>query len=350
VNPEPRRGWTAVLLLAVLLALAALPLLVGPFYVRVALAMCISAGLALSWYVLGGFSAYYSFGHTAFVGIGAFAAGLLQQAWPQQHWAGQLALALAGGAVVCAVLAAAISWPILRLRGHYFTIAMLAVALVCAEVVSAFPALKGSIGLALPNVAPPGVRPERFYFWAALGLLAVTTAVAWTMSRSRLGYGLYAIREDEDAAQMLGVPTTRIKITAFVVSAALTGSYGALYALNLGYITTDSVFRGALSLEMIVNCLVGGMGSIFGPIVGAVAMTALTKLALADMLEYHLAITGLVVVLVVWLAPEGILGSIARWRRNRAGQAPAPAAVAAPAAQRSTAGAAAQVTGSEVTP
>lgn len=313
-----RRPGVSVLLVALAFAaLACLPWILGPFHVRVGLAMCMSAGLALSWYVLGGFSAYYSFGHTAFVGIGAFAAGLLLPLFPQPHWTGQLALSIGGGAAVSAALAAVIAWPILRLRGHYFTIAMLAVALVFAEVVSAFPALKGSIGLSLPNIAPSGVRVERFFFWVALGLLAIAMLVAWIMSRSRLGYGLYAIREDEDAAQMLGVPTTGIKIRAFVISAALTGSFGALYAMNLGYITTDSVFRGALSLEMIVNALVGGMGSIFGPVIGAIAMTALTKLALADMLEYHLAITGLVVMVVIIAAPEGIIGTVERWRRRR---------------------------------
>jgi branched-chain amino acid transport system permease protein len=337
--PGQARGWALlIVLVVVLVAAAALPMFVGPFYVRVAMAMCISAGLALSWYVLGGFAAYYSFGHTAFIGIGAFASGLLQHTWAQQHWLAQLVYSLGSAALACAVLAALISWPILRLRGHYFTIAMLAVALVCAEVVSAFPALKGSIGLSLPNIAPAGVRVERFFFWVSLALLALTVAIAWAMARSRLGYGLYAIREDEDAAQMLGVPTTRIKISAFIVSAALTGSFGALYAMNLGYITTDSFFRGALSLDMIVSSLVGGMGSIFGPLVGAVAMTALTKIVLADMLEYHLAITGLVVIAVVTLAPEGILGSIGRWRRNRAHarsgvQSPAPDGAAEPVAK-----------------
>ena len=312
-----RRPWLALfgLLLAVAV-LACLPYTVGPFYVRVGMAMCISAGLAVSWYILGGFAAYYSFGHTAFVGIGALAAGLFSQMWKPAHWSGQLALGLGSGVIVSALLAAVIAWPILRLRGHYFTIAMLAVALVCAEAASAFPVFKGSIGIALPNLAPPGVRVERFYYWVALGLLALATLVAAAIARSRLGYGLYAIREDEDAAQMLGVPTTRLKVIAFILSAALTGGFGALYALNLGYITTDSVFRGALSLEMIVNSLVGGMGSLFGPIVGAIAMTALTKLALADLLEYHLAITGLVVIVVVIAAPEGILGLYQRWRRR----------------------------------
>jgi branched-chain amino acid transport system permease protein len=233
-------------------------------------------------------------------------------------WFVQLGLGLGAGAVCSALIALVIAWPILRLRGHYFTIAMLAVALVSAEIVSAFGIFQGSIGLSLPNVAPKGMRVERFYYWAALGLLSLTFLVAWLMSRSKLGYGLYAIREDEDAAMMLGVRTTRVKIAAFVVSAFFTGAFGALLAFNLGYITTDSVFRGALSLEMIVNALVGGMGSIFGPIAGAVLMTGLTKIVLADFLEYHLAITGLVIMVVVLLAPEGVLGLL-RNRNSRRG-------------------------------
>jgi len=306
-----------LLLLAATVLLALLPLVLGPFHVRVGLSMFLSAGLALSWYILGGFAAYYSFGHTVFIGIGAFAAALSRDLWVSGHWAGQLLLGVGSAACVSAAVAALIAWPILRLRGHYFTIAMLAVALVCAEAVSAFPVFQGAMGVSLPNIAPPGMRVERFYYWAALALLLVTVVIAMLIARARLGYGLYAVREDEDAAMMLGVPTTRLKITAFIISAALTGSFGALYAFNLGYITTDSVFRGALSLEMIVHALVGGMGSIFGPIIGAVAMTALTKVALADMLEYHLAITGLVVIVVVIAAPEGLIGVVGRWRRNR---------------------------------
>ena len=313
-----RRALPFVLVLVAFAILAWLPYTLRPFHVRVGLAMYLAAGMALSWYILGGFAAYYSFGHTAFVGIGGFAAALLVKGWlPQAHWAAQFALGLGAGLVVPAVLAAVIAWPILRLRGHYFTIAMLAVALVCGEVISAFSVFQGASGLALPNVAPPGVRVERFFYWAALAALAGVMLVAWLMGRSRLGYGLYAIREDEDASQMLGVPTTRIKVAAFIVSAACTGLFGALYAFNLGYITSDSVFRGALSLEMIVNALLGGMGSIFGPVLGAVAMTALTKLALADFLEYHVAITGAVIILIVLVAPDGLIGLAKRWLRRR---------------------------------
>lgn len=311
---------TLLILLAALVLialLATLPFFLKAFYIRVGLSIFLSAGFAVCWWMLAGFTAYYSFGHTAFVGVGAFAAGLALREMPGVTPVLQLGLALIAGLGVAGLIAAVIAWPILRLRGHYFTIAMLAVALVLGEAVSAFPVFGGSAGLALPNLAPMSVRVEAFFYWLALGLLGIVMAIAWAISRSRLGYGLAAIREDEDAAQMLGVPTTRFKAIAFVLSGGLTGALGAIYALNLGYITTDSVFRGSLSLEMIVNSLVGGMGSLLGPVIGAAVMTGITKLLLADLLEYHLAITGVLIVAVVLVAPDGIAGL---WRRRRTGQ------------------------------
>lgn len=302
------------LALLVFAALATLPLFLKAFYIRVGLSIFLSAGFAVCWWLLAGFTAYYSFGHTAFIGVGAFAAALTLRAVAAAAPGLQLAAGLLAGLVTAAVIAAAIAWPILRLRGHYFTIAMLAVALVLGEAVSAFPVFGGSSGLSLPNIAPSGMRVEAFFYWLALALLAIVMAIAWIIARSRLGYGLAAIREDEDAAQMLGVPTTRFKVVAFVLSGGLTGALGAVYALNLGYITTDSVFRGSLSLEMIVNSLVGGMGSLLGPVIGAAIMTGVTKLMLADLLEYHLAITGLLIVAVVLVAPDGVAGL---WRRTR---------------------------------
>ncbi len=308
------RNLLILLAALVLIALAAtLPFFLKAFYIRVGLSIFLSAGFAVCWWMLAGFTAYYSFGHTAFIGVGAFAAALALRGATDAAPAVQLALALVAGLGVAGAIAAVIAWPILRLRGHYFTIAMLAVALVLGEAVSAFPVFGGSAGLSLPNLAPMSVRVEAFFYWLALGLLVVVMAIAWAISRSRLGYGLAAIREDEDAAQMLGVPTTRFKAIAFVLSGGLTGALGAVYALNLGYITTDSVFRGSLSLEMIVNSLVGGMGSLLGPVIGATVMTAVTKLLLADLLEYHLDITGVLIIAVVLVAPDGIAGL---WRRR----------------------------------
>jgi branched-chain amino acid transport system permease protein len=303
------RVWqiTAALLVSAV-ALSAFAPLLSPFHLRLGISVFLSAGMAVSWYILGGFANYYSFGHTAFVGVGAFACGLALERWRPDNWPCTLLLGAAAAMLACAFLAALIAPAILRLRGHYFTIAMLAVALVCGEASSAFPLFRGSIGLSLPDIAPPSVSPELFFYLIALAALALIIIVALVISRSRLGYGLFAIREDEEAAQMLGVPTARTKIMAFVVSSSLTGLMGALYAFNLAYITTDSVFRGSLSLEMIVNCLVGGMSSLFGPVLGAIAMTFITKVLLGGLLEYHLAITGLIVIFIVYFAPGGLLG------------------------------------------
>jgi len=290
------------------IVLAAAPIYLSPFQLRLGLSIFLSAGMAVSWYILGGFANYYSFGHTAFVGVGAFAGALVLAHWHPPHWLGALLLGAGAGMLACALLAAAISLPLLRLRGHYFTIAMLAVALVCGEMASAFPALRGSIGISLPDVVPPMLSPELFFYWSALLALSIILIIAGLMARSRLGYGLFAIREDEDAARMLGVPTTRSKVLAFVVSGTLTGLMGVLYALNLAYITTDSVFRGSLSLDMIVNSLVGGMSSLAGPVLGAVVMTLVTKVLLGGLLEYHLALTGMIIILIVYFAPDGVIG------------------------------------------
>lgn len=311
------RGQQAAVLILLIALLAYLPMVMPPFYVRVAMSIALTAGFAVCWYILGGFAAYFSFGHTAFIGIGAFAAALASQIWRPAHWAAQLGVGLLAATLASAVVAAVIAWPILRLRGHYFTIAMLAVALVCGEMASAVPAFQGAIGLGLPNIAPMSVRIEVFFFWLSLAGLVLAYVTAAAIARSRMGYGLFAIREDEDAAQMLGVPTTRYKVQAFVVSAALTGLLGAVFAWNLGYITTDSVFRGALSLEMIVICLVGGLGSLLGPLFGAIAMMVITKLLLSNMLEFHLAFTGLIIVLIVLYAPDGLIGFIERRRNAR---------------------------------
>ncbi|MGJ7565967.1 branched-chain amino acid ABC transporter permease [Variovorax sp. GB1R11] len=319
-RPEIRLAWWLAAALLMLLALAALPLVLPPFYVRIGTTMLLSGGFAMSWYVLGGFAAYYSFGHTAFIGVGAFAAALALDAWKPTSLAGQLGLASGAAVLACLLLSALVAWPMLRLRGHYFTIAMLAVALVCAEAVNAFPIFKGSMGLSVPNVVPSSVRVDTFFYWLSLLGLVVVATVVFFLGRSRIGYGLAAIREDEDAAQMLGVPTTRLKVLAFVLSASLTGMLGAILALSLGYITTDSVFRGSLSLGMIVSSLVGGMGSIWGPLLGTVVMTSVTELLLHDFLEYQLAMTGAIIIAVVLLAPDGLIGAFARIRRARTAQ------------------------------
>ena len=314
---------------AILLAFA--PLVLPPFYVRVGQLMLYSAGLAVAWTILGGFAGYASFGHAAFIGVGAFAAGLAEQSLPDLPTVLLLPAGMLAGAAACAVLSALVAYPILRLRGTFFAIAMLGVCHVCAELnnnidvlqgckldgVFVILCLQGSLGLNFPPIAPPSWDPAIFFYQLYLATGTAVLLIAWQVRRSRFGAGLLSIREDEDTARMLGVPTERYKRTAFVVSAVLTGVLGVIYAHSLGYITTDSVYRDDTSLSLIVYSLLGGMGTLFGPVIGAGLLVFVTQVILARLLDFHLFATGLLLVLLVLTAPGGVLGLVKSWKLRR---------------------------------
>jgi branched-chain amino acid transport system permease protein len=308
----------AVLLMVACAALLALgPLVLPPFYVRVGQLMLYSAGLGVAWAILGGFAGYASFGHAAFIGVGAFAAGLIESRFPDLAPPLLLALGLVVGGVCCAVLSAAISFPILRLRGTFFAIAMLGVSHVCAELTNNVDFFQGSLGLNFPAVAPASVDPATFFYelYLAAGLLVLL--IAWQIRRSRFGAGLLSIREDEDTARMLGVPTERYKRSAFVISAVLTGLLGVLYGHSLGYITTESVYRDDTNLSLIVYSLLGGMGTLFGPVIGAFMLVFITQVVLGRLLDFHLFATGLLLVILVLAAPGGVLGLVRSFSLRR---------------------------------
>jgi branched-chain amino acid transport system permease protein len=315
----------AVLLMVACAALLALgPLVLPPFYVRVGQLMLYSAGLAVAWAILGGFAGYASFGHAAFIGVGAFAAGLVEARFSGVSPPLLLLLGLVVGGVCCAVLSAAISYPILRLRGTFFAIAMLGVSHVCAELNNNVDFFEGSLGLNFPAVAPKDIEPATFFYWLYLLAGLVVLLIAWQIRRSRFGAGLLSIREDEDTARMLGVPTERYKRMAFVISAVLTGQLGVIYAHSLGYITTDSVYRDDTNLSLIVYSLLGGMGTLFGPVIGAFMLVFITQVILGRLLDFHLFATGLLLVILVLAAPGGVLGLVRTWQlRRRPAVAPA---------------------------
>ena len=315
-RPVNRPVLIALIVLGMALLLAAGPLFLPPFYVRVGQLMLYSAALGLAWSILGGFAGYASFGHSAFIGVGAFAAGLVEEklgGWPP---ALLLATGLAVGGLCCAVLSAAVAYPILRLRGTFFAIAMLGVCHVCAELNNNIDVLQGSLGLNFPPIAPSAMDPATFFYEAFLAGTLVVLAIAWWIRRSRFGAGLLSIREDEDTARMLGVPTERYKRVAFVVSAVLTGLMGVIYAHSLGYITTDSVYRDDTNLSLIVFSLLGGMGTLFGPVIGAFLLVFITQVVLARLLDFHLFATGLLLVVLVLAAPGGVLGLLKRRRAS----------------------------------
>ena len=301
----PRAARVALL---ALLAIACLvfPLAASPFALRVAQTLLFGAALATAWNILGGFAGYWSFGNSAFLGLGAFAAALMQEHTPIDDPMLRLVVGLVAGGGATTFLALIIGYPILRLRGAYFAIAMLGISLALAELSSSVDLFEGALGV---TVAPiTDAAPEKFFYYVFLGLAAASLVIGTLVRYARLGYGLIAIREDEDTARMLGVPTEHYKLFGFVLSAFITGLVGAAYAFSLGYITTNSVFRTDISFNVIVYALLGGIGTIAGPTLGAAVMTLLTQVALADLLQVHMMMTGFAIVALVFLMPNGLMG------------------------------------------
>ena len=318
-----RHRWWIALTVVAIAALAAIPFILMPFHVRVGQLILLSTALGLSWTLLGGFAGYWSFGHTAFIGLGAFAAGLFETeflgtAFMRAEPLTGLAIGTLVAMAICATAAAIVAWPILRLRGIYFAVAMLGVAQVLSELTNSIEAFKGSLGLVFPRIPAFGLRQEAVFYYLLLIATAVILAIAFAIKNARIGHGLAAMREDEDTARMLGVPTERYKITMFILSATLTGALGAIYAHSLGYITTGSVYRTDFSLNMIVHNLLGGIGTLLGPMIGAIIMVLLTQVVLGSFLNLHMFLTGAMLVALVLAAPKGIVGTIKALRRRKA--------------------------------
>ena len=308
-----RRAGAALAALCVLAGLAAVPSHASPFALRVILNIYFGAALATAWSLLGGLAGYWSFGSAAFLGLGAFAAALMQEHGGIDDSLARFVVSVVAGGVASGALAAVIGYPILRLRGAYFSIAMLGVSLVLGELSNSVDLFEGALGVTLD----PGTNlaPEVLFYYLFLGLAALALGVAVMVRYSRLGYGLIAIREDEDTARMLGVPTERYKLIGFVLSAVLIGLTGAVYAYSLGYITTSWVFRSDLSFNVVVYSLLGGMGTLIGPTLGAAVMTVLNDVVLGGLLQVHMMLTGLVIIALVFLAPNGVVGLFRRRRK-----------------------------------
>jgi branched-chain amino acid transport system permease protein len=322
--PAPGRMWALATLL--LLVACALPFVLPPFYQRIGQQILLFGGMAMSWSLLGGFTNYWSFGHTGFFGLGAFAAGLLGQHMGADFPVGfRLLAGLVFVIVLTAAVAIAIAIPVLRLRGIYFAIAMLAFAEILGEVSKSFDFFHGTTGFPLPAFAILGLKKVQLFYYLFLLLFVVNALVFYFVRRSQIGTGLICIGQDEDTAAMLGIPTERYKLFAFVVSAIFTAVAGVLYGYSLGFISTGSVFRIDISLNLVLYSMLGGIGLVMGPLVGAAIMIILTQVVLGDLVNMHMMLTGAVLVAIVILAPKGLLGlASAAWKRREAVAAEQP--------------------------
>ncbi|PYM79701.1 MAG: branched-chain amino acid ABC transporter permease [Candidatus Rokuibacteriota bacterium] len=292
-------GLVAAVGLLLLAALAAYPVFGSGYGVRSMQQIFMWIALAGSWNLISGLTGYVSFGHVAFFGAGAYAGAILVAG---AGWPWPLA-ALAGGAAAI-VLAVVIGYPCLRLKGPYFAIAMLGLNEVLRALVSYFEGLTGGgNGLSLPTL------DASVPIYYVMGVLAVAvTAMAWLIVTSRFGLRLMTIREDEVAAEAMGIDTFHHKLAALLLSAVGPGVAGALMARDQGYIEPVSVFPLAITVTMIVMALFGGKGTVFGPVLGAVVLFVAQEIVWASYPYFHPLLFGAIIVAVVLLMPRGVLG------------------------------------------
>lgn len=293
------KGLTWLIGLLIFVGLAIMPFFVSGYIVTFTTQTFMWIALAGSWNIISGLTGYVSFGHVAFFGVGAYTAAILiaKAGW---HW---LPAGLAGS-VTAAGLALIIGYPCLRLKGPYFAIAMLGLNEVVRALVSYFENLTGGgSGISVP----PILSLEPVYY-AMGGTALAVVLVTWRIITSRFGLRLISIREDELAAEAMGINTALLKLYAFLLSAAFAGIVGGFYAFYLSHIEPIGTFRLLTTVTMIIMCLFGGKGTVLGPVIGATLLSIFQELVWARFLYIHQAIFGALIVAVVLLMPNGILG------------------------------------------
>lgn len=283
---------------AILIALLATPQLPGSNnkVLTIMIQLFIVAALASSWNILAGFAGQINLGHAAFFGLGALTTRLI---WLAQY---PLALSLLAGGLVAALFAVIIGFPALRLRGIYFSIGTLALA----------EALHVTVGNVLPgNSALPGPLLVSYdlapRYYLALGLLVVVVAVAYWLTQARLGLGMMSVREDEDAAQAIGINAFRHKLIAFVVSAFLAGITGSVFAYFHVSYYYQFTFTPLWTFDSVLVAFIGGLGTVLGPLLGAVFFVIIRDVLATNLTNFHQLIFGALFILVVLIFPGGLM-------------------------------------------
>jgi len=321
---RPRLGPLAAFVL--LGAALAFPLVFTLPYPRdVMIRIFLYAMLATAWNLLAGYCGQISLGHAVFFGTGAYTSTLLLQ----QGWLGVWAspwVGMALGALLAALLSQVIGFPVFRLRGHYFAIATIAVGEIVQTVVINWDAVGGARGLFVPIKRPDSLvnfqfhESKRTYYYIALALLVLAIGISRWIVRSRTGYYFRAIREDQDAAAALGIPVARYKQRAMAISAALTALGGTFYAQYVLFIDPESVLPLSLSILVCLVAVLGGVGTLWGPILGAAILVPLGEITRVQLggtgKALDLVIYGLLIMIVSVVQPGGIMALLQRGSRR----------------------------------
>jgi len=311
----------------VVAAFAAVPLVVHSNVVLNFLVVTLMIALAgLGWNILGGYGGQYSFGHAAFFGTGAYVTAILQVRYGVNAWIGFLA-GIAAGATVGAIIGGLAFRA--GLRSSYFALVTLAFAEVLRILASVAPITGAGVGILIKL----DLRAQSFQFQSravfylvVLALVAVSLVIAQLLERSRFGTWLIAVRENEDAAMALGVNATAVKLGAMILSAAITAAAGCFYAQYFLFIDAGIGYGTWISIEALLTPIIGGVGTVFGALVGALVVRSLgegAKLVTGDVPGLDLMIYGAMLVLVIAFAPRGLVGALGDAREGLVRRLPA---------------------------
>lgn len=302
--PSHRAPGLLLALAIVLLALA--PVWLNAYWMRVLSTVFMVAVVTQGINLMAGYTGYAAFGNVVFFGLGGYVSAILmvKAGWP--FW-----LSAPAATAVCTLLTLVIGPPMLRLKGHYFAIATLGLNEAMKEVVAnATKITGGGMGLSLP--LPPGgpaANAARFYY-LLLAAMLLATWLTWEFSRRRLGQGCQAIRDNEAKAEASGLHTTRYKTAAWMLSATMTGAVGAIQAWWITYIDPPAMFDMGLAVKAFVIMLLGGAGTVLGPVAGAFFIELMANLTWSRLLNWHLGSMGLIIIAAILLFPEGFQAAL----------------------------------------
>ena len=292
--------------------IAFLPVFGDNYILRLGTMFAMYAVLAQSWNIIGGYAGYPSFATAAFFGLGAYTGAILQGLGLP------MPLAWIAAGLMAGAFAAAMDGAILHLKGHYFAIASLVLAEVLLEITTSWTSLTGGgMGLNLPIIRMSVSAQARLFFWSMLALAVLTFLMSWYVSAGRIGFALRCIRQNEDASSMVGINTTLYKILAFILSALFVGAAGALYASWVFYIEPPDVYSVMTTIRPIVMTMLGGAGTLLGPIIGSGIFLVIEEVVWRNFLSVHAAALGILIVVLIFYLPNGVVGATLSKLRKR---------------------------------
>lgn len=287
-----------------------------PQYLTLGITLLLLAGWATAWDMLGGWTGQTSLGHAAFVGLGAYTIAVASQRYDLSSWAALL-LAMA----FAALLALVWGWLTFRLQGAYFALSTIAVAEILRLVaINERKLTGGAVGIFIFDLDTPfglDLFSRHTEFFIALIYLLLVIAVLILITRGRFGYQMRAVREDENSAMAAGINPTSVKLRAFMISGALTAAGGCIYGVFLSALQPQPMFEITLSVQIALVAIIGGRGTIFGPLVGATLLTVAAELFRNIFANANLLIYGVLIVVVIMFMPEGLMGEVQRYLVRR---------------------------------